>query len=71
MKVIMWTVISGDFDDDVSPEKCYRNVADHIKPGRIIVFHDSDKAAEKLTYALPGVLEKLANEGYDLQKISI
>jgi peptidoglycan-N-acetylglucosamine deacetylase len=71
MKVIMWTVISGDFDDDVSPEKCYRNVADHIKPGRIIVFHDSDKAAEKLTYALPGVLEKLAMEGYDLQKISI
>jgi peptidoglycan-N-acetylglucosamine deacetylase len=62
--VIMWDVISGDFDRKVSPAKCVSNVIDNARPGSIVVFHDSQKAFEKMAYALPKVIEHYRNEGY-------
>ena len=59
MRIIMWTVLSGDFDPSVKPEQCLKNVLKHIEPGSIITFHDSRKAAPKIRYALPEVLKKL------------
>ncbi len=56
-KIIMWDVLSGDFDSKTSKEKCLNNVIKNIQPGSIVVFHDSEKAAEKMLYALPRVLE--------------
>lgn len=63
-KVIMWDVLSWDFEESVSPEQCLKNVTDHAEKGSIIVFHDSEKASRNMQYALPRVLEKYANEGY-------
>jgi len=65
MKIIMWTVLSGDFDTSINPEKCFRNVAGNLKPGTIITFHDSRKAEPRLRYALPEVLKKMAFEGLE------
>jgi peptidoglycan/xylan/chitin deacetylase (PgdA/CDA1 family) len=65
MKTIMWTVLSGDFDTGINPEKCFRNVARNLKPGAIITFHDSRKAETKLRYALPEVLKMMALEGLE------
>jgi len=62
--IIMWDVISGDFDRKVSKEKCVENVIGNAVPGSIIVFHDSHKAYEKMAYALPIVLEKLREKGF-------
>jgi len=62
-KIVMWDVLSGDFDLDINPEKCYTNVIDKVKSGSIIVFHDSLKAAENLKYTLPKVLEELIKNG--------
>jgi len=62
--VVMWDVISGDFDHKVSMDKCVRNVTDNAVPGSIIVFHDSRKAMEKMAYALPRVIEYFRDEGY-------
>ncbi|MDQ0969765.1 peptidoglycan/xylan/chitin deacetylase (PgdA/CDA1 family) [Flavobacterium sp. W4I14] len=43
-QIVMWDVLSGDFDTKLSPEKCYQNVIKHTENGSIIVFHDSLKA---------------------------
>lgn len=56
-KVIMWDVLSGDFDRSISKERCLKNVLDNTESGSIIVFHDSVKAADRMQYALPRVLE--------------
>ncbi len=56
-KIIMWDVLSGDFDQKVSKEKCLNNVLKNIQPGSIVVFHDSEKATEKMLFALPKVLD--------------
>jgi peptidoglycan-N-acetylglucosamine deacetylase len=57
-KVIMWDVLSADFDTTISKEQCADNVLKYTQPGSIIVFHDSEKAFKNLAYALPLVLEE-------------
>ena len=69
--IIMWDVLSGDFDVKLSPEKCLHNVIRNTKPGSIIVFHDSEKAFKRLEYALPRVLENFADKGYNCKPIVI
>ncbi len=69
-KIIMWTVLSADFDTAISGEKCLANVVKNVKDGSIIVFHDSEKARDRMQFALPRVLEKLSAEGYTFHKIS-
>jgi peptidoglycan/xylan/chitin deacetylase (PgdA/CDA1 family) len=68
-QTIMWDVLSGDFDTNLSPEACLGYVLYHTKPGSIIVFHDSTKARERMSYALPKVLEHFAGEGYEFSVI--
>lgn len=62
--IIMWTILSGDFDVELSAEKCLQNVILNSKAGDIIVFHDSTKAWDRMSYALPKVLEYFSKEGY-------
>ncbi len=69
LKTIMWTVLSGDFDTGISPEKCLQNVLTRTEPGAIIVFHDSEKAAERMRYALKGTLEYFSKKGYFFERI--
>ncbi|MEN9685483.1 MAG: hypothetical protein RLZZ28_1269 [Bacteroidota bacterium] len=69
LSTIMWDVLSGDFDSNLSPEACLGYVLYHSKPGSIIVFHDSTKAFERMRYALPKVLEHFSKEGYTFSAI--
>ena len=69
-KVVMWTVLSGDFDTSLSKEKCLSNVLSHVKAGSIIVFHDSEKAWERMSFVLPVVLEHFSKKGYEFGVIS-
>jgi len=66
-KIYMWDVLSGDFDVDISPEKCLTNVVKHIKPGAIVVFHDSAKAWPRMGYALQGVLDYCKKQGWEMR----
>lgn len=68
--IVMWDVLSGDFDVDLSKEECYENVIRTTKPGSIIVFHDSLKAKEKMQYALPKVLAYYHQLGYRFEAIT-
>lgn len=63
-KIIMWDVLSYDWDKSVNEEACLKNVTTAAKGGSIIVFHDSVKASRNLMYVLPKILEYYAKEGY-------
>ncbi|MCH9659636.1 MAG: polysaccharide deacetylase family protein [Bacteroidetes bacterium] len=69
--IVMWDVLSADFDTDISEEKCLHNVLKHIKPGSIVVFHDSIKAEKKLKYTLPKVLEYISEKGWNCCAINV
>jgi peptidoglycan/xylan/chitin deacetylase (PgdA/CDA1 family) len=70
-KVIMWDVLSGDFDKEFTPKQCFEHVRKNIEPGSIIVFHDSEKAYGNLKEVLPAVLEWMRKEGYISKKIEV
>nr|WP_294904175.1 polysaccharide deacetylase family protein [uncultured Lacibacter sp.] len=68
-RIIMWSVISADFDDKISPQKSFSNVKKNVKPGSIVVFHDSEKAFPNLRFALPETLKLFSSEGYRFEAI--
>jgi peptidoglycan-N-acetylglucosamine deacetylase len=63
-KIVMWDVLSGDFDVSINNERCLKNVIQNAEPGSIIVFHDSEKAFAKLQLVLPQVLQFFTEKGY-------
>lgn len=68
-RIIMWDIITYDFDKNLSPEQCFNNVVKYVRPGSIIVFHDSVKAWPRLQEALPQTLKYLKKEGYLMEAI--
>ena len=68
-KIIMWDIISYDFDATVSEIKCLENVLNNVQSGSIIVFHDSKKAFKNLEYVLPRTLEFLKEKGFVCEKL--
>ena len=69
VQIIMWDVLSADFDRGFSPEQCLKNVLANTTAGSIIVFHDSEKAFPNLKYILPRVLEDLSRKAYQFKRI--
>jgi peptidoglycan/xylan/chitin deacetylase (PgdA/CDA1 family) len=69
-KIIMWDVLSVDFDSNLSKEKCLENVLSNVRSGSIIVFHDSIKAFKNLEYTLPKTLASLKEKGFVFDVIS-
>jgi peptidoglycan/xylan/chitin deacetylase (PgdA/CDA1 family) len=69
--VVMWDVLSGDFDRGRAPSQCRDLVIRHAVAGSIIVFHDSVKALPNLRVALPGVLEHFSREGFRFKPICV
>jgi peptidoglycan/xylan/chitin deacetylase (PgdA/CDA1 family) len=68
-KLIMWDVLSADFDQSITPEKCLENVLHNTTNGSIIVFHDSVKAFKNLKYVLPKTLAYFSEKGYNFQAL--
>ena len=64
LQIIMWDVLSGDFDQGLKPEACLKNVLKHTGNGSVVVFHDSLKAQPRLEYTLPRALEYWSKQGY-------
>lgn len=64
-QVVFWDVISYDFDVNLSPENCLKNVVKNTKNGSIIVFHDNIKARKNLEYVLPRFLKYYTSKGYE------
>lgn len=68
-KIIMWEVLSADFDRALTAQLCARNVIHHARKGSIVVFHDSEKAWDRLREALPMVLKHFSGLGYRFEGI--
>ncbi|HEX3384942.1 MAG TPA: polysaccharide deacetylase family protein [Mucilaginibacter sp.] len=65
LQIVMWDVLSGDYDANLKPEDCLENVLKHTRPGSIIVFHDSLKAFDRLEYVLPRAMEEWGKRGFE------
>lgn len=70
-KIIMWDVLSFDWEKEISEEECLHNVISKSKQGSIIVFHDSVKASKNMMYALPKVLEYFTKAGYKFKSLNV
>lgn len=68
-RIIMWDVLSGDFDPKITQEQCLNNVKIKTKPGSIVVFHDSLKSFDKLQFVLPKVLQYYTEKGYRFEAL--
>lgn len=68
---IMWSIISRDYNRNISGDECAHNVIPHLQPGAIIVFHDSIKCSPNLTVALPQVLEAIKAKGLVCKRIEL
>ncbi|WP_300596485.1 polysaccharide deacetylase family protein [Niabella sp.] len=68
-RVIMWDVLSGDFDRSLAPEKCLNHVLKYTRDGSIVVFHDSEKAFKNLSFALPRMLEYFSGQGFTFDSL--
>jgi peptidoglycan/xylan/chitin deacetylase (PgdA/CDA1 family) len=67
--IIMWDVLTRDYDEDVNPEKCLQYVINHSEGGSIILFHDTLKAIKNLRFVLPRVLEHYSENGFTFKAI--
>lgn len=68
-QIIMWDVLSADYDATITKKKCLENVVKNVQSGSIIVFHDSVKAFPNLEYTLPKALEILNEKGFVFEAI--
>jgi peptidoglycan/xylan/chitin deacetylase (PgdA/CDA1 family) len=70
-RIVMWDVMSFDFDPGTGGVKCLDHVTQYARAGSIVVFHDSLKASEKMLYALPRMLEYFGEKGFVFKAIGI
>jgi len=70
-KIVMWDVLSGDFDKGLSAENCALNVINKTRRGSIVVFHDSEKAFPRMQKALPDMLQYFSGKGYRFEAIQL
>lgn len=68
-EVVMWDVLSGDFDTGRKPEKCLQSVLKHARNGSVIVFHDSLKAKDRVLYTLPRAIEHWLDNGFGFRTL--
>jgi peptidoglycan/xylan/chitin deacetylase (PgdA/CDA1 family) len=67
--IIMWDVLTADYNIALSPELCLQKSIAHARPGSIVLFHDSLKSERNLRYVLPRFLEHFANQGYEFKAL--
>ena len=68
-EVIMWDVLTYDFDAELTHEMCLEKAVQYTVPGSIVVFHDSVKSIDKVRYVLPRYLEHFAEQGFEFRRI--
>jgi peptidoglycan/xylan/chitin deacetylase (PgdA/CDA1 family) len=69
-QLVMWTILSGDFDTGITADQCWKNVRKKTREGSIIVFHDSEKALPRMKSTLENTLEHFSKEGYQFGKLT-
>lgn len=70
-KIVMWDIVSRDYNRALSPQRCLDNVTKHLAAGSIVVFHDSEKAFKNMSYALPRTLKRVQEMGLKCKIIEL
>ena len=68
-RIIMWDVLSGDYSIKLSPQTVLEKSIEYTSPGSIVLFHDNEKATERLKYALPNYIEHFQEQGYSFKTL--
>ncbi len=68
-QIIMWDVLSSDYDKHLNEEKCLRGSIRATRSGSVVVFHDSVKAEKNMTYVLPRYIDHFLNKGFTFDVI--
>lgn len=63
-QLVMWDILTGDFEQTMTGEQCAARAIKRTKPGSILVFHDNDISERNMRVALPIVLKALKEQGY-------
>lgn len=69
MKIVMWSILAGDWDKNINPPKCYDRIKNKISAGDIIVLHDSEKAKDRMYYCLTNLLKDFSEKGFRFEAI--
>ncbi|MEI6348324.1 MAG: polysaccharide deacetylase family protein [Bacteroidota bacterium] len=69
-RIILWSVLTYDFDENLSGHECLQIAKENVYNGAIMVFHDNLKAADRMLFALPRFIEYCLKEGYTFHLIS-
>lgn len=68
-RIIMWSILSGDFSSKLNPALALNYLKNNTHAGAIIVFHDSLKAYKNLKIILPAYIKQLKKQGYTFAKL--
>jgi peptidoglycan/xylan/chitin deacetylase (PgdA/CDA1 family) len=68
-RIIMWNSLSADFDSSIDGVTCFNNVKSTMKNGSIVVFHDSEKAFDRLKIALPLLIQYCREQHYEIRAL--
>ncbi len=68
-KIVMWDVVTRDYNRKLSPERVLENVKRYARNGSIIVFHDSLKAEKNMRWAMPRAIAWLKEQGYEFKTL--
>ena len=68
-RIIMWDVLTHDYSQSLSTERCLKGSISAVRPGSIIVFHDSVKASKNMAFVLPRLLDHFSNLGYSFRTL--
>lgn len=62
--IVMWNMLSGDYDLKLDAKEVLRKSIENTGPGSIVLFHDQQKTSSVLPKILPTYLDKLLDKGW-------
>lgn len=68
-RIIMWNSLSADFDTSIDGVTCFNNVKSTMENGSIVVFHDSEKAFDRMKIALPLLIKYCKEHHYEIRAL--
>lgn len=70
-RIVMWNVLSRDYNTHISPKKCLRGTIKGLRGGDIISLHDSAKSFRNTSYVLPALLRATREMGLECKILEL
>lgn len=70
-RIVMWSLLSYDFDSRLTTGKIREVVLANVRPGAILVFHDKPSLKAKVLNLLPDICAELSRQGYKFKPLCL